>query len=136
MFEFFDHTADLGLRVRASTLSQLFVDAAHGLTAVLIENPSTICVTVEQTFDVSADNRSYLLFDWLHELLFVSESQQVVFAEFDLNVGDTSLAATARGEPIDGSRHQLAHEVKAITYHGLTLEHAAGEWFAEVIVDI
>ena len=33
-------------------------------------------------------------------------------------------------------RHRLLHEVKAITYHGLRVEPAAGGWLAEVIVDI
>ena len=34
-------------------------------------------------------------------------------------MSDAGLKATAWGEPLDPARHVLAHEVKAITYHGL-----------------
>ena len=41
-----------------------------------------------------------------------------------------------RGELVDPERHELEHEVKAITYHGLKVEQQADQWLAEVIVDI
>ena len=54
-----------------------------------------------------------------------------------MTVTDAGLTATAHGEPLDPTRHQLAREVKAITYHGLHAEKQPdGTWFAEVIVDI
>jgi SHS2 domain-containing protein len=37
---------------------------------------------------------------------------------------------------MDTSRHQMEHEVKAITYHALRVEQTATGWEAEVIVDI
>ena len=46
------------------------------------------------------------------------------------------LTARAWGEPLDRTRHDLQHEVKAITYHGLRVEPAPDGWLAEVIVDI
>jgi SHS2 domain-containing protein len=46
------------------------------------------------------------------------------------------LRAAAWGEPVDPARHELDHEVKAITYHGLKLERDGDGWLAEVIVDI
>ena len=65
----------------------------------------------------------------------------MLLAEFDVQVESTgdgySLAATCRGEPADPSRHELDHEVKAITYHGLFVKQLADDsWEAEVIVDI
>jgi SHS2 domain-containing protein len=38
---------------------------------------------------------------------------------------------------MDPARHQMDHEVKAITYHGLRVARQDdGTWLAEVIVDI
>ncbi len=51
-------------------------------------------------------------------------------------MGLGGLEAAAWGEPMDPSRHELNHEVKAITYHGLKVEQTADGWLAEVIVDI
>jgi SHS2 domain-containing protein len=48
------------------------------------------------------------------------------------------LIARIAGEPMDAERHILDHEVKAVTYHGLTLQ--AGRdgkgLVAELILDI
>ena len=55
---------------------------------------------------------------------------------FGVEVGADGLRATAWGEPVDRARHELSHEVKAITYHGLRVEKTPDGWLAEVIVDI
>ncbi len=38
MYEIFEHTADLGIRVCAGSLDELFADAARGLFAVMVAN--------------------------------------------------------------------------------------------------
>jgi SHS2 domain-containing protein len=87
--------------------------------------------------DAAAESHDdYLLFDWLNELLYVYETQRVVLVEFDVRFRNDGLTATARGEHIDPSRHELDHEVKAITYHGLRVVCEHDHWLAEVIVDI
>jgi SHS2 domain-containing protein len=136
MYETFDHTADLGLRVRAPDLDSLFAEAAQALFSTIVENLGT--VEPRQKIDVRllADDREYLLFDWLKELLFHFDSEHLLFGRFEAHVGNDGLTGTAWGEPLDRSRHVLEHEVKAITYHGLRVEQTADGWLAEVIVDI
>ena len=136
MYETFDHTADLGLRIRAPDLDALFAEAGRALFSVIVEDLDTVEPRQERRIELAGDDREFLLFDWLKELLYHFDSQHVLFSRFQVHVGDTGLTATAWGEPLDSSRHQLLHEVKAITYHGLTVEHTAQGWLAEVIVDI
>ncbi len=89
------------------------------------------------TYRLEADNPTELLFDWLAELLFVFDTKHLLFVEFDVRInGEHKLQATARGETVDETRHRLDHEVKAITYHGLTVRRDGPGWMAEVIVDI
>jgi SHS2 domain-containing protein len=85
---------------------------------------------------VAGTDPELLLFDWLTELLYVFESRKLLLAEFEVSVDSRGLSATCRGEPVDPARHELDHEVKAITYHGLRIEQTAEGWLAEVIVDI
>jgi SHS2 domain-containing protein len=59
-----------------------------------------------------------------------------VFGKFEVRIGENGLDGTAWGEPLDPARHDLSHEVKAITYHGLKVEQTPDGWLAEVIVDI
>jgi len=136
MYEHFEHTADLGLRITSPDLSGLFAEAAEALTAAIVEDVTAIEPRDVAEFRIAGDDRAYLLFDWLKALLLKFEIERLLFREFQVHVGDDGLAATARGEPFDADRHPLSHEVKAITYHGLVVEPADGGWRAEVIVDI
>ncbi len=139
MYEVFEHTADLGIRIRANSLNELFTDAAQGLMAQLA-NLAAVRPVTEKTISLTSDSLEYLLFDWLSELLYAFEESRLLLAEFEVHVtkiaGDFQLTATCRGEIADAARHDLDHEVKAITYHGLVVQQAADGWEAEVIVDI
>ena len=138
MHEVFAHTADLGLRVRAATLDALFADAAIGLSSLIVANLDEVGGRDEEKFVLACGEGEYdyLLFDWLNEILFVFEARHLVLGKFDVRVTSTGLEATVWGEPLDAARHRLEHEVKAITYHGLTVERREDGWIAEVIVDI
>ena len=83
-----------------------------------------------------ADDRELLLFDWLKALLYWFDSEHLLFGKFEVKLTEAGLTGIAWGEPLDRRRHQLEHEVKAITYHGLCVEQTPGGWLAEFIVDI
>ncbi len=135
MYDLFDHTADLGLRVRAASLPELFSDAGRGLAAMLVEDLAAVNEAESVEIALPADDLEYLLFDWLKALLSLFDERRLVLVAFDVKL-DGGLKAVCRGEPLDGSRHEPAHEVKAITYHALRVEETPDGWLAEVIVDI
>lgn len=136
MYEHFEHTADLGMRVRAADLEGLFVDAARGLVAMFVDNPDEIRPDEIVHFEVKGTDLGYLLFDWLNELLYTFETRRLLLSKFELKVSIEGLVATGRGERLNSERHLLGHEVKAITYHELQVSQTAEGWEAEVIVDI
>jgi SHS2 domain-containing protein len=136
MYEHFEHTADLGLRVQAPDVDTLFAEAAEALTAAIVEDVTAIEAREDATFRIAGDDKAFLLFDWLRAILMKFEMDHMLFRRFTVNVCDTGLTATAWGEPFDPARHPLSHEVKAITYHGLSIEPSDGGWQAEVIIDI
>jgi SHS2 domain-containing protein len=136
MFETFEHTADLGLRVRAATLENLLEEAGRGLFSMMVTNLDDVRCLQERTYRIEGTAADYLMFDWLNELLYTFESERLLLAEFEVALDADGLRATARGEPMDLDRHRMEHEVKAITYHGLRVEEVADGWLAELIVDI
>ena len=136
MFETFDHTADLGMRVTAPTELNLYVEAAKGLLSMLVENPEAVEPRTTFELSIPGDTPDYLLFDWLSELLYRYETQKFLGCEFTLHRGPHGLRAVIAGESVDRTRHRLAHEVKAITYHDLIVRETADGWEAEFIVDI
>lgn len=136
MFEKFDHTADLGLRITAATLDELFAEAGRALFATIVEDLGTIREVLGDEFTVAGDDREYLLFDWLKELLYRFDAEHKLYCRFEVQVNDHGLTAQAWGESLDWDRHVLSNEVKAITYHGLQVQQVDSGWQAEVIVDI
>lgn len=142
MFELFDHTADLGLRVQAASLAELLMEAGRGILAMHVANPEAVRPVETRVIELSADDAAYLVFDWLSELLFAFESDKLLLSEYEVALQRSpdrklELRAVCRGEPMDQNRHVMDHEVKAITYHDLRVEEQpGGTWFAEVIVDI
>jgi len=136
MYELFEHTADLGLRVRAADLDTLFAEAAACLFSAVLEDLAAVRPGQSVTIELTGTDREFLLFDWLRDLLLKFEEDHLVFGKFEVKVRDDGLSGIARGEPLDPARHLLAHEVKAITYHELKVIKEDGGWLAEVIVDI
>ena len=136
MHETFEHTADLGLRIRTADLDALFVEAAQALFETII--PDLASVQSLQKIDIvlTGDDREYLLFDWLKALLYHFDAEHLLLGKFEVQVRQDGLSGSAWGEPVDRARHVLEHEVKAITYHGLRVERDGDGWLAEVIVDI
>jgi len=136
VYETFDHTADLGLRIIAPDIDTLFAEAGTALFSIIVEDSTTIRAVSSFDINIAGTDREYLLFDFLRELLYRFDAEQFLAAGFVVKLSGAGLFATISGEPFDAQRHLLNHEVKAITYHGLTVAETADGWVAEFIVDI
>jgi SHS2 domain-containing protein len=136
MFEVFEHTADLGLRVRAAGVDELFAEAARGLFSLMVENPESVEAKMRLEVNLNAASLEDLFFDWLAELLYLFDARRLVFCQFEVRRQGTSLHAQVGGEEIDPARHRFLREIKAVTYHGLAVRPSESGWMAQVIVDI
>ena len=136
MYEIFEHTADLGIRVSAEDLNTLFIEAGKALFSVIVENLSEVHNEQERLIEIAGSDKEYLFFDWLSELLYLFEIGNLLCSEFEVTVSKTGLKAKVWGESVDPQRHLLSHEVKAVTYHLLHVEQTSRGWQAEVILDI
>ena len=134
-----EHTADVGIEVRAPTLESLFADAAAGFCDVITE-AARLGEGEERAFAVEAPGLDLLLVAWLEELLFRFDTTGVLYPRGEASVeghgGSWSLRARMRGERFDARRHPLKVQVKAITYHGLEAARDEHGWRARVIFDI
>ena len=134
--ERFEHTADVGLRIRAAGFAALLEEAGRALFDLMIANLDEVRPLVRVQVRLDALPADDLLHDWLTELLYFFSARRLVLCRFQVALYDGRLEATAEGEPLDLARHQPGMEVKAITYHGLKVESSADGWLAEVIVDL
>lgn len=131
-----DHTGDVGIRVRAPDLPTLFERAAVGMFRV-VADLEAVLPTTSDDFEVEAGDRDELLVRWLSELNFLHLTEQMLYCRFEVReMDERRLTAVAWGEAIDRTRHTVHTEVKAVTYHGLEIRNANGQWTAQVIFDM
>ena len=135
-YELFDHTADMGIRVRAATLPELLRPAGEALYAVIGEwVPRKGGITI--TFDLTGGDVADLLRDYLGELLILFERDRQMATSVDATVfEDNRLRAAIVASPVDEERSLYHREVKAITYHELAVRPVADGLEATLIVDI
>ncbi len=135
-FETFDHTADIGIIARGVDPAEAFANAAKAMFSLMVDL-ERVEPREERRIEVEADDRESLLVDWLAELLYVSEVDNLVFSHFEVaEISDKRIVAWAYGEPLDLERHNPKLMVKAVTRHMLQVAHAEGVWQARVILDI
>jgi len=138
-FEYLEHTADAKFRAYGRTMEEAFGNAALAMFNVMI-NTETVSEEVTEKIEVVSADLDGLLVDWLSELLYLFEVNQVVFGKFVVerimeHGGEYSLSARASGEHIDLMRHEFGTEVKAVTYNKLEIEETPEGWVVQVVVD-
>lgn len=86
---------------------------------------------------LEAEDRESLLVEWLNEILFLIETENLLFSRFEVTLSsDTKLSATIAGEPIDMEKHDPRTQVKAVTLHDLLVKKTESFWVAQVIFDV
>jgi len=135
-FEVIDHTADVGIVVRAATLRNLFETAAEGMFSFLID-PMIVENRAWRERRVDADDREGLLVAWLNDLLVLLSAEEFVPKAFVVDeVSERRMRATVHGEPVDPTRHHFKLDVKAATYHQLVVRREGDGWWARIIFDV
>src|SRR5258708_3681763 len=116
-YEVFEHTADVGLHAYGSTLPELFIHAAQGMES-LMASPEQIDVQVSREIVVEGHDVVSLLIAWLNELVFLFDSEYLIFRQFEIeSLTETDLKGRASGEPYDAQRHDLSSAITALTSH-------------------
>ena len=130
--------ADCALTIEGTSLADLFETAA-GAVADLMVDPATIEERVERHITIEAPSPDVLLFDWLGELIFLKDSEQLVLTRTKVAVDAGSpcrLEAQCIGGIIDRDTTALRADPKAVTFHQFALEPRDTGWHARVVIDI
>jgi SHS2 domain-containing protein len=135
-FRVLEHTADIGFEAFGATRKEVFANAARALTHLMVDLEA-IAPQEKTSVRAEASDMPSLLVNWLSEILYLFDAEGWLFRDFELEeLTEHSLAARARGEKFDRTRHQVKLLVKAVTYHQLDLRETVQGWRAQVYVDI
>ena len=135
-FEILDHTADIGIIVYGEDLKTLFENAGKAFFH-LITDLRKVRRRTERKIVVKGESLDSLMVDWLSELLYLHDVENLLFKEFKIeSVGEGGLKAIAKGESFQEGVHVIKTEVKAVTYHRIEVRKEKGRWRAQVIFDL
>ena len=135
-FEFFDHTADVGVLITGKTLAELFTHAACALVSLWVED-SPVHSTQQRPIVLQADSVEALLRAWLTQLILWFDSERFVPSTYTLNnVSPTFLQGNIGGELFDPKRHRCGVEVKGVTRHQFEVKRLNDHWEARLILDV
>lgn len=121
-YEYFEATADVGLKAYGKDLNEAFENAGLAIFNI-ISDTSGIEALKEIEFEVTSEDEVSLLYDYLEELLFYHEVEFMLFSEFHVEIDDDfHLKAKIIGEEINWDKHERKTEIKAITFHKMDVK--------------
>ncbi len=135
LFREFEHTGDVGIEIAAPTKNELFRRAAIALGAVMVER-STVEAREARRIEVQAIDDIERMHDMLSQLLDLFIVDGFVWRDASITESASDLNVVLHGESFDPNRHDFRGEVKAITYHQLTVAQDSSGWHARIILDV
>jgi SHS2 domain-containing protein len=130
LYEWVEHTAELQLRIEATSEQEVFLDALAAL-AELIDD-GTPGSPARHEVELAESDRAALLVAWLEELVFLADTDAFVPERAEsLELQPEGLRAVVAGRA--GRPIPL---VKAVTYHDLEFAQQDGRWVATVVLDV
>lgn len=131
-FEEVEHTADWAYRVWATSLEDLFVQAARGLYTLvglqIVADPPIV-----RELYLTGIDRESLLVAWLNELIHLQDCEKLGFDQLEiLQLEATSLRAKLTG----GHTTQWLKDIKAATYHNLEIKSTETGFETTLVLDV
>ncbi len=131
-----DHTADAGIVVSAGNLSELFERTAWAMFNLILDM-DVVRPVEQESMAVEGSDLEDLMVRWLSELNYRHITRARVFGGFRVKeINERSLRADIQGEAIAPGRHSVFAEIKAVTYHGLSIIATDRGFQARVIFDL
>lgn len=131
-------TADAAFDAFGKTLAELFENSALA-TANTMADLKTLQAKITKKIEITADDTEKLLFKFLDQIVFLKDSEQLLFKKFNVKISEgkqLKLEATCFGDKINPEKQKLRNDVKAVTYHNFKVQQAQNGWKARVILDI
>lgn len=132
-FIFLDHPVNLKIQAFGKDLEELFSNSALGMMTFLY--PKNIAFKeheVKAKIKLKASNSKELLGDWLSEILYLSDSRDCCYDDFDIDkLDEDELVAD-----IFGRRVKAKEDIKTVRSRDLEIEQTEDGWQATILFDI
>jgi SHS2 domain-containing protein len=126
-----EHTADWELEVWAPDIAALLEESARGMYELMNIELAT-GPRQRRRITLEAADLEQLLVEFLDELLYLGESEELGCDRYRLTVEGTRLESMVEGVPIVSQ----GKEIKAVTYHRLEIEETEDGLQTRIVFDV
>jgi SHS2 domain-containing protein len=136
-YEFFDHTADIGIKAYGRDLNEAFENAALAVFEVMTDT-SKVEPRESREIEIDGMDLENLLYRWIESLLVYYDSELFLFGKFKVKIDleNLRLNAIAWGEKFNPDKHERRTVVKAMTYHEMSIVKTNNGYELTFVVDI
>ena len=145
-YRLYDHTADIGCEIFGKTRHELFANAVAALFDLMLVRKDTsgaypaVSVSAKagtKDITVKGSDLDDLFINFLREILYLFNGKKwIIMNCFPLEMTRKHIVARLFGEPYNLKKHLINMEIKAVTYHGLSIKRTKTGWVARVIFDV
>lgn len=128
-------TADVAFEAYGKSLEEAFANAALAMFEVQTE-VEKVKPSISINVELVSESKESLLFDWLSELIYLRDTQNMFFSKFEIKIEKNEkfkLIGKIYGDKIEG--YELRTEVKGVSYQMMKIEEKP-EFKLRVILDV
>lgn len=135
-YEYFEHTADLGIISEGSTYPETVEYAARALFNQICSTEKMSC-TQTIHLNVQSDTPEDRAVQFLNQLLLQFVISGFVPIKYNLRESEVdNLDAVLEGDTFDPDRDESYQEIKAVTYHQLRLDTTPTGYRLQLVADL
>lgn len=134
-FTVVEHTADWSLHIHGYDFAELLIHAAEGMAYLLVGDLAAVPLNETQQIEVTGYDAESLLVEWLSELAYLAEKDQLVFTQFAI-LELTEEPAALRAEVRGGQVTDMQKHIKAVTYHDLAITQTDNGLEVTIVFDV
>ncbi len=135
-YEQIPHTADIAAKIYGKDIPELFENAAFAMFDMMADMEG-LAGTEEVKITLEALDTEDLLVSWLNELLYLSYSKALLFYRFHISsLERNKLLAGVTGQKLRPYKKRLNVEIKAATYHDISIEKRDDRYEVTVVFDV
>jgi len=132
--EIINHTADIGITVRGSTLEEVFINSLKGLYKIMGVKSNGKVDFLE--ISLKSEKIEDLLVKFLNEIIYYMETKKISGEIEKIKIyfknGEYNLFVKLKMAKIE----KIEKEVKAATYHNLNIEKIDDKYKTTIIFDL
>jgi SHS2 domain-containing protein len=127
-YRYLEHATDAIIEVEAPTLEEAFVLAGKSVVDTILDS-NLVEEKKEKTLTVTGKDLSYLLYNWLEEMIILTITDGFAAKKISLQIEKNEsykITAVLAGEDIDFEKHHFKVEIKSPTFHLMEIKQENG----------